>query len=127
MSEYLVGRAGEANSAPNSVVDLSLRSGVSRGWCSQAWVGMIAAFLIVSFYCVVAAWVMAYIPRFLFGGFDGMSPEQVGGAFTDFIGNPWQVLPWFLAFAFLTTFIVSRAQREMVPSTNAPVLSPCPK
>ena len=108
MSEYLVGRAGEASSAPNSVSDLSLRSGVSKGWSSQAWVGMIAAFLIVSFYCVVAAWVMAYIPKFLFGGFDGMDAEQVGATFGEFIGDPIRVLPWFLAFAGLTTFIVSR-------------------
>ena len=123
MSEYLVGRAGEANSAPNSVVDLSLRSGVSKGWSSQAWVGMIAAFLIVSFYCVVAAWVMAYIPRFLFGGFDGMDPAAVEAAFGDFIGNPWQVLPWFLAFALLTTFIVSRGVNQGI-ELAAKVLMP---
>jgi len=91
MSEYIIGRAGQASSAIGSSDDLTRRSKVSGFWSSGAWFGMIASFLIVSFYCVVAAWVLSYIPKFLFGSFNGSivsglasggTSEAVGFMFT---------------------------------------------
>ncbi len=108
MSEYIIGRSGQASSAVKSMDDLTVRSSVKKSWNAAAWFGMIASFLIVSFYCVVAAWVMAYIPKFLFGAFEGQTPEQIAGQFGEMAGDPMGVLPWFLAFAALTTFLVSR-------------------
>ena len=108
MSEYLVGRAGNAANAIDSVADNAIRSGVTRNWSVLAWVGMVAGFMIVTFYCVVAAWVMRYIFKFLSNDFAGQTAEQVGAQFGGFISNPVQVLPWFLGFALLTTYLVSR-------------------
>jgi len=117
MSEYVIGRAGQASSAVKSMDDLNDRGGTSHGWSSGAWLGMIASFLIVSFYCVVAAWVMAYIPKFMFGAFDGQTAEQIAGQFGQLVGEKetimgfegkWTVTFWFFIFAILTTFLVSR-------------------
>ena len=114
MSEYVIGRAGHASSAVRSNDDLAVRSGVSKAWSSGAWFGMLASFLIVSFYCVVAAWVLAYIPKFLFGGFAGMTPDVISEQFGIMIegdgvkGGPLSVLPYFLFFGLLTTWLVSR-------------------
>ena len=108
MSEYLVGRSGSSANAIDSVADNAIRSGVTRNWSVLAWVGMVAGFLIVTFYCVVAAWVMRYVFKFLTGDFRGLDADAVGAAFGNFIGSPLQVLPWFLAFALLTTYLVSR-------------------
>ena len=108
MSEYLVGRAGNSANAIDSVADTAIRSGVTRNWTVLSWVGMVAGFLIVTFYCVVAAWVMRYIFKFLGNDFAGLTPDEVGGAFGAFISSPLQVLPWFLGFALLTTYLVSR-------------------
>ncbi len=108
MSEYIIGRAGQAASAVKSMDDLNARSGVSKGWSSGAWLGMIASFLIVSFYCVVAAWVLAYIPKFLTGAFDGQTPDQIAGQFGDLVSNPKKVIPYFLVFGVITAFLVSR-------------------
>lgn len=108
MSEYMIGRAGNATSAIRSVSDIATRSDVSKNWSVLGWTGMIASFLIVSFYCVVAAWVIMYIPKFLFGAFDGQTPEQISAQFSDTISNPMGVLPYFTAFAVLTAWLVSR-------------------
>ena len=108
MSELIIGRAGHANSAVISSQDLCKRSDVSQYWSSGAWIGMIAAFLIVSFYCVVAAWVMAYVPKFLSGSFATQSSIQISNQFDTLISKPTEVVPWFLVFAFITTFFVSR-------------------
>ncbi len=109
MSEYIIGRAGNANSAVRSSDDLAERSGVSKVWSSGAWFGMIASFLIVSFYCVVAAWVLAYIPKFLFGTFQGMPAGEIEQQFGMMLENPTsQVLPWFLFFGLVTSWLVAR-------------------
>ena len=108
MSEYLVGRAGSSANAIDSVADTAIRSGRTRNWTLLGWIGMVAGFLIVTFYCVVAGWVARYIFKFLSNDFAGQTPEQVGGQFGAFISNPIDVLPWFLGFALLTTYLVSR-------------------
>jgi NSS family neurotransmitter:Na+ symporter len=70
---------------------------------------MIASFLIVSFYCVVAAWVLAYIPKFLFGTFAGMPADEIAQQFGIMTDNPTkQVLPWFLFFGLVTIWLVAR-------------------
>lgn len=109
MSEYIIGRAGNAASAVGSNDDLADRSGVSKVWSSGAWFGMIASFLIVSFYCVVAAWVLAYIPKFIFGEFAGMPAAEIADQFGNMLGEPTKrVLPWFLFFGLLTSWLVAR-------------------
>ena len=109
MSEYIIGRAGNAASAVGSSNDLAERSGVSKLWSSGAWFGMIASFLIVSFYCVVAAWVLAYIPKFVFGTFSGMPAGEIQEQFGLMVSNPTtQVLPWFLFFGLVTAWLVAR-------------------
>lgn len=108
MAEFLVGRAGNASSGVNSINDLADRSGVSRLWGVGVWAGMLAAFLIVSFYGVVAAWVMAYIPRFLMGAFDGQTPTEIAAQFGTMTSNPKELIPWFLIFCGLVIWLVSR-------------------
>lgn len=115
MSEFMIGRAGQASSAVNSQIDLAQRSNVSKGWSSGAWFGMIASFLIVSFYCVVAAWVLNYLIRFLGNGFTGLSVEEIAGQFPAMLDDPVNlsnpvraVWPYFFIFAGLTTWLVAR-------------------
>lgn len=108
MSEFIIGRAGQARSAVRSNDDLAVRSGVSKFWSSGAWFGMIASFLIVSFYCVVAAWVLNYLVRFLGNSFSGLPPEDIAKKFPEMLENPLSVLPYFLLFAGITIWLVSR-------------------
>ena len=108
MSEFMIGRAGQASSAVGSQNDLAIRSDVSTGWSLGAWLGMIASFLIVSFYCVVAAWVLNYLVRFLGNSFSGQTPDAISAQFGDMLGKPISVLPYFLIFAGLTTWLVAR-------------------
>lgn len=108
MSEYLVGRTGNFANAVGSIDDVAQRSGRSRNWRAASWVGMLAGFFIVTFYCVIAGWVLRYIFFFLTNGFSGMDPDQVAARFIEFISNPIAVLPWFLMFALLTSWLVSR-------------------
>jgi NSS family neurotransmitter:Na+ symporter len=67
-AEYAIGRRS-GHSAVESVQALARASGKSELWGGVAWLGMLAAFFILTFYCVVSAWFMAYIPFALSGAF----------------------------------------------------------
>ena len=124
MSEYIVGRSGSVANAVGSVSELAQRSGRSTLWSLVGGIGVLAGFLIVTFYCMIAGWVVRYIFFFLTGSFSGLSPNQVATKFTDFISNPIAVLPWFLLFAFLTTWLVSRGVNRGIEMA-AKLLMPC--
>lgn len=112
MSEYLIGRTGDYANCIDSMRDVAVKSNRSGGWSIASWFGMVAGFLIVTFYCVIAGWVVRYIFLFLGDNFAGMQPDQVAGRFVDFISNPKAVLPWFLGFGLLTTWLVSRGVNQ---------------
>ncbi len=123
MSEYIIGRSGQASSAVESLNDVAQRSGVSKVWSAGAWFGMVASFLIVSFYCVVAAWVLNYLVRFLGNSFEGKSPEVIAAKFPEMLNDPVSVLPYFLVFAVLTMWLVSRGVNKGI-ETAAKLLMP---
>lgn len=108
MSEYIIGRAGKAASAVHSLGDLAKRSSVPQYWSIAMWLGMLGSFFIISFYAVVAAWVMAYIPRFISGAFDGQTPQQIAAQFEQLVVNPGSLIFWFLIFCGLVIWLVAR-------------------
>ncbi len=67
-TEFAIGRRS-GHSAVESVQALARASGKSELWGGLAWLGMLAAFFILTFYCVVSAWFMAYIPFAISGTF----------------------------------------------------------
>lgn len=68
-AEYAMGRRS-GHSAVESVQALARVSGKSEAWGLVAWVGSLASFFILTFYCVVSAWFLAYTPL-AFSGFSG--------------------------------------------------------
>ena len=107
MAEVLLGRAGR-QSPINTMRELARRSGASAAWTAVGWLGVVAGFLILSFYAVIAGWAMHYILRLAGGHFEGADGNMADGAFNDFLAEPWQLLAWHTAFMAITVFIVAR-------------------
>ena len=107
MAEVLLGRAGR-ESPINTVRKLAQRSGGGGGWKAIGWMGVVAGFLILSFYAVIAGWAMFYIFRLASGTFDGADGAFTEAAFNDFLGQPWHVLLWHTVFMAITVAIVAR-------------------
>ncbi len=85
-AELMIGRRGKM-SAVGSVVSMAKAEGKSPWWALQSWMGMIGSFIILTFYSVIAGWVLAYvvmIGRDLLAGLatDGLS----AGAFSHMYG-----------------------------------------
>ncbi|MGF1456307.1 MAG: sodium-dependent transporter [Alphaproteobacteria bacterium] len=110
MSEYVIGRRTGLSSI-GAYEALAKEAGYSPLWKVAGWVGMIAAFLIVTFYSMIAGWVMAYVPIFFSGDIDGISYAQAEAKFGELVSNPSWVLGWHTAFMGLTAFVVARGLR----------------
>ncbi|MEP3051244.1 MAG: sodium-dependent transporter [Erythrobacter sp.] len=116
LSEVLIGRHGQA-SAPESVRRVAKDSNAPEGWSILASLGVFAAFLILSFYCVVGGWVLYYIGVFLNdlfqtglsgGAFDGRAASDIEGLLPGLFGNGGLMVGLNLGFLALTIFFVAR-------------------
>ena len=111
MAEVLIGRAGR-ESPINTVTKLARQSGAMKDWSVIGWLGVAAGFLILSFYAVIAGWIVHYIGLLAngtFDGADGAKTQEIFGEFTSPEGAfPWQELWWYTVFMVATVFIVAR-------------------
>ena len=111
MAEVMIGRRGR-QSPINTMISLSEEAGRSRYWSILGWSGVIAGFLILSYYSVIAGWALAYVFRAGIGMFTGASADQVGGIFKDFLASPERLLAWHTIFMVMTMVVVGRGVRS---------------
>lgn len=120
LSETLIGRHGQ-RSTIGSAVHLARQSGASPAWSAMAVLGLIANTLILSFYCVVAGWVVYFIGTSGMGLVDAMSSgNALGGAYPEqspesiremmpaLFANPALLVGMQSIFVILTVLIVAR-------------------
>jgi NSS family neurotransmitter:Na+ symporter len=91
-AELAVGRSTHKN--PVGAVD-DLRPG--SPWRAVGMLGVLTGVGILSFYGVIAGWTFGYVFKTAVGKTAG---------FTEFIADPWLVIPLFALFMLLTTLIV---------------------
>ena len=107
MAEVLIGREGR-QSPVNSMRSLLQQHHRHRSWELVGWMGVVAGFLILSFYAVIAGWALKYVFSMAGGGFAGATGEQATAAFDQFLASPWELLFWHTLFMVLVVFIISR-------------------
>ncbi|MDH3719824.1 MAG: sodium-dependent transporter, partial [Planctomycetota bacterium] len=107
MSEVLIGRRGRRN--PIATMRIVGEEEAGQSWWQIVGIsGVLAGFLILSFYSVVAGWALAYIFKSAAGTFNGIDSEGVGAVFGQLTGN-WKVLmAWHTLFMLMTIFVVAR-------------------
>jgi len=111
MAEVMLGRRGR-QSPINAMLSLSEEASAHRGWQIVGWSGMIAGFLILSYYSVIAGWALAYVFRAGDGLFSGATAEMVDGMFNDLVSDPERLLAWHTIFMVMTMVVVARGVRS---------------
>lgn len=107
MSEVLMGR--HARQSPiNAVRALVAESKASSFWVLIGWMGVLAGFLILSFYAVIAGWALHYGWLMGVGTFQGADGAMAGATFDAFLAKPWMLLGYQTLFMVVTIWIVSR-------------------
>lgn len=123
VAELFIGRRG-GMSAVGSVVKIAKAEGRSPFWALQSWLGMIGAFIILTFYSVIAGWVMAYVVMIggdligavmsdglgglAAGAFAGQTEEQVSAKLVELLSDPTRMIIYHALFMIITVGIVSR-------------------
>ncbi|WP_111415151.1 sodium-dependent transporter [Billgrantia lactosivorans] len=123
VAEWLIGRRGQENPI-NAMAELARRGGHLPAWVLVGVCGVLAAFLILSFYSVIGGWSLSYTLGSVTGAFSGRDAEGVSGVFTGMLGNPGTLLLWHTVFMLLVIGIVARgvtkglegAVRTMMPA-----------
>jgi len=107
MAEVMLGRRGR-QSPINTMHALAEEVGASRFWKYLGWSGVIAGFLILSYYSVIAGWALAYVFRTASGVFIGVTADGAGSLFSRFVADPEKLLAWHTIFIVMTMAVVSR-------------------
>ena len=111
MAEVLIGRRGR-QSPINTMRDLAAEEGANPHWKWLGWAGVLAGFLILSYYSVIAGWALAYVFRAAGGLFTGQTADGIQAIFKDLIGEPERLLAWHTIFIMMTMIIVARGVRS---------------
>jgi NSS family neurotransmitter:Na+ symporter len=101
LAEMSIGRAAGLNAVG------SFKKLGGGAWPAVGWMGVIAGFLILSFYGVVAGWTLAYMIKSFTPGFlDQALAGKAGDLFGAFVSDPMQVVVYQAVFMFATIWIV---------------------
>jgi NSS family neurotransmitter:Na+ symporter len=129
MTEIMLGRRAQRNPV-DGMAHLAAEAGSTRLWRGVGYMGIVAGVLILSFYSVIAGWVLDYVLRAASGGFTSITAAQAKEQFSAFVASPLELLLWHSVFMFLTMLVVAggvtsgleRANKIMMPSLVAILL-----
>ena len=123
VAEVLVGRRGRRNPVATMRI-VGEEEGSHPQWGLVGVMGIVAGFLILSFYSVIAGWSLVYVGYSLRGLYAGGDPATVGRIFDGLLGDWRLVALWHTVFMGSTILVVARgvergletAVRFMVPA-----------
>jgi len=107
MSEVMMGREGR-HSPINTMRSLVERSEANGLWVLIGWMGVLAGFLILSYYAVIAGWAMNYVWLTATGTFESVNAQGASNTFDAFLTQPLQLIFWQTIFMALTVWIVGK-------------------
>jgi len=121
MAEIMIGRRGRGNPV-SAMLKVAEEGGRCSGWGLVGWVGIVGALLILSFYSVVAGWIVDYLFKAL-SGLRLENAEAAANRFNALLADPLQMMLCHTLFLALTVGVVARgviagievANRIMMP------------
>jgi neurotransmitter:Na+ symporter, NSS family len=113
IGEFVIGRhtQSDAISAYKKLAPHTL-------WHVTGWIGMIACFILLSFYSVVGGWIILYLFRAVSGELGGLSQVQYGELFGQLISDPFQTLLAQFIFILLTIIVVAKGIQQGIEKAS---------
>lgn len=102
ISELMIGR----HTRKDAVGAFLALEGKRSPWQLAGWFSVASAFIILSYYSVVAGWTLDYVWRAVQGAFVGQSPEAIEEMFGGLIGNGTRQIICHFGFILLSLAIV---------------------
>lgn len=124
VAEFAIGRRAQRCPADAAGI-VALQSGLARGWNAIGIIGTVAVFAVMSYYTVIAGWVLAYTWKCASGALSGQSRENIAAMWQGFLANPLEIGAWHLLFLLMVAWISARGVGrgiEVATKVRAPVL-----
>lgn len=99
MAEISVGRFAQLNA-----IGAYRKIKANWGWVGS--MGVVAGFLILSFYSVIGGWIVAYMVKAVTGAFNTADVQVLGGMFSEFISSAGMPIFYHAIFMLMTLGIV---------------------
>jgi len=116
-AEFALGRRSR-RSPPAAAGAVAVAAHLSSRWNAIGILGTVAAFLIFSYYAVIAGWVLAYAWKCVAGELSSAGPERVATLWRNFRSDPLQVAAWHLTFVMLVILISARGLQRGIEAAN---------
>ena len=113
IAEFLIGRHSQANTARAYQI---LAPGTQWRWVGR--MGVLAGFLILGYYSVVAGWKLEYIFEAVSNSFAGKTPAEFISSFQSFSSNPWRPALWLTLFLLATHFIIVKGVEKGIEKSS---------
>jgi NSS family neurotransmitter:Na+ symporter len=117
IAEILLGRRAQRNPAAAMAL-LAREAGTSQRWRYVGMAGIVAGALILSFYSVVAGWMLDYLVRAASGAFAGIDASRAAGAFEGLLADPARLIGWHTVFMLMTVVVVARGVAKGLEAAN---------
>lgn len=101
MAELALGRRTQKNT-------IGAFRTIDKKWSLAGGIGIVTAFVIMSYYSVVGGWVMKYVFVYLTGANFGEGPTKYQDHFINFISNPIEPLIWYAIFMGICMFVITK-------------------
>ncbi|RXJ02036.1 sodium-dependent transporter [Anaerobacillus alkaliphilus] len=113
MAEFTIGRKAQSDA-----VGSFEKIAPGKPWILAGIMGVISAFIILSFYGVIAGWTVKYFFSYLTGGFNVQNDGEYVDVFVGFITSPWEPLFWQFLFMAFTVGIVYAGVKKGIEASN---------
>ena len=102
LAEFSLGRRGQSN-VFGAFRNLAPKQ---KGWRAVGLAGVVTAFLILSFYAVIAGWGLQLLTESLTGVYMGMDAGQIASRFGSFVAGGWGPAVWSQVFLIATGVVL---------------------
>ena len=102
IAEIFIGQKAQSN----TIRAFDTVHGKSSPFKAVGAMGVLSAFLILSFYSVVGGWILSFEWAAVTGQFSQKSPQEISGMLGAVLGDPVRMLTWHTIFMALTAAIV---------------------
>ncbi len=114
MAEFAIGRHSQKD-VVGSFKELTPDKGI---WKLVGWLNLTAAFIILSYYGVIAGWTVDYLFKSLTGAFAGKTPEEINGMFGALVTDPGRQMIFLTIFSGLCLASVMSGVRDGLERWN---------
>lgn len=116
IAETMLGRRGRASPIA-AMQKVARESGNNRAWSLIGWSGVIAAFLILSYYSVIAGWTLEYTRLALQGNFNQLDGSSSAGVFDSLLASKHTLVKWHTVFLCLTMLVIALGVKRGLETT----------